>query len=550
MPLAVSFWLLASSVFAVPPPNDSFANAEVLPSGVTATTHGTTADATREVGDPEDAGHRTVWYSWAAPASGVVSISAVTTNNPIKGYVFVGDNILSGRYITSAVVSSSPIRFYAIVGHTYRLCIDDYVPGYINYEGYAFSLGLSSDSSLPQDTQFVPPLSNDDFAHPLTLNHLNEDFVLYTADATFEPFEQDMLRSVHASFNSGGDGGLWVDWTALITGTATFSARNISSTQIVLLAGTGSSISTLQLLAGAYGGFSFPCNQGVLYHLYVLNQSSVELVANITATRLASEVNVSTRMQVGTGDKAMIGGFIISGNVPKKVMVRAIGPSLAAAGIVGALGDPTLELHDGTGAMIASNDNWQTTRLGGIITGDQAGEIQNSSLAPTDGRESAIIATLAAGNYTAIIRGVNNSTGVGLVEVYDLDADAPSKLANISTRGFIQTGDQVMIGGFIVADHASRIIVRAIGPSLSSAGVAGALADPMLELHDGNGTIIGQNDNWRSNDATNIQNTNLAPTNNAESAILTTLAPGNYTAIVRGANGGTGIGLFDAYSLN
>jgi hypothetical protein len=480
----------------------------------------------------------------------VVSISGVSADDQIKGYVFLGENILSGRYITYGVVSSSPIRFYAVAGHTYRLCIDDYVTGYIHYEGYAFSLGLSCDSSLPGDTQFVPPLSNDDFAHPLTLNHLTENFVLYTANATFEPFEQDMLRSVHASFSSSGDGGLWVDWTAPITGTATFSARNIPSEQIVLLVGTGSSISTIQLLAGDYGGLSFPCNQGVRYHLYLLNQSSVGLLANITATRLASEVNISTRVQVGTGDKALIGGFIISGAVPKKVMVRAIGPSLAAAGVQGALGDPTLELHDGTGSMIASNDNWQTTILGGIITGNQAGEIQTSSLAPTDGRESAIIATLAAGNYTAIIRGVNNSTGVGLVEVYDLDADAPSKLANISTRGFIQTGDQVMIGGFIVADHASRVILRAIGPSLISVGVAGALADPMLELHDGNGTIIGVNDNWRSNDATNIQNTNLAPTSNAESAILTTLAPGNYTAIVRGVNGGTGIGLFEAYSLN
>src|SRR6476659_8168535 len=259
---------------------------------------------------------------------------------------------------------------------------------------------------------------------------------------------------------------------------------------------------------------------------------------------LGSELgNISTRAFVQTGDNVMIGGFIVQGTEPKRVIIRAIGPELTQHGVPNALGNPTLELHSGTGALIASNDNWRTTIIGGIITSNQVRDISNSGYAPGDGRESAIIADLAPGNYTAIVRGVNNMTGVGLVEVYDLSGDASSILGNISTRSFVQTGDNVMIGGFIVqGTGAKRVIIRAIGPELSQFGVPDPLADPTLELHDGNGALIASNDNWQTtiiggiithDQIQDIQNSGHAPIDPNESAIIATLQPGNYTAIVR-----------------
>jgi hypothetical protein len=269
--------------------------------------------------------------------------------------------------------------------------------------------------------------------------------------------------------------------------------------------------------------------------------------------------NISTRLNAGTGDNVMIGGFIINGTQPKKVIVRAIGPSLTQFGLADVLADPTLELHDGSGALIATNDNWQTTQIGGIITADQVSDIQNSGLAPTQAAESAIIATLQPGSYTAIVRGTNNTTGIALVESYDLDRTVDSKLANISTRGFVQTGDNVMIGGLIVQGiDPAKVIVRAIGPSLSQFGITNSLQDPTLELHDGNGALIATNDNWQTtqiggiitaDQVNDIQNSGLAPTQAAESAIIATLQPGNYTAIVRGTNNTTGIALIEAYQL-
>src|SRR6266446_5711054 len=267
--------------------------------------------------------------------------------------------------------------------------------------------------------------------------------------------------------------------------------------------------------------------------------------------------NISTRLAVGTSDNVLIGGIIIQGNAPKKVIVRAIGPSLTQYGVPGALQDPTLELHEISGALIGQNDNWGTTIQGGVITSDQVAEIQASGLAPGDSHESAIIATLQPGNYTAIIRGEpDGTTGVALVEAYDLgtaslDVSSNAQLGNISTRGLVQTGDNVMIGGFIVqGDMPATVIVRAIGPSLTAYGVQGALQDPTLELHDGSGAVIGANDNWQDDPgAAQIQADNLAPSDPRESATIVTLNPGNYTAIVRGANGTTGIALVEAYVL-
>jgi uncharacterized delta-60 repeat protein len=280
-------------------------------------------------------------------------------------------------------------------------------------------------------------------------------------------------------------------------------------------------------------------------------------VATPTPTpRPATLGNISTRLQVGTGDRVMIAGFIVQGSAPKRVLIRAAGPSLAQFGVPNALANPQLELHDTT-SLIGMNDDWQTTQIGGVITSDQVAEIQNSGLAPRDPLESAVIATLAPGSYTAIVQGVNGGTGVGIVEAYDLDANSGSLLANIATRGFVQTADNAMIGGFIVVTQATRVIIRAIGPSLTQFGVPDALANPQLELHDAT-SLIGMNDDWQttqiggiitSDQVAEIQNSQLAPTNPAESAIIATLQPGSYTAIVRGVNNTTGNALVEVYSL-
>jgi N-acetylneuraminic acid mutarotase len=270
--------------------------------------------------------------------------------------------------------------------------------------------------------------------------------------------------------------------------------------------------------------------------------------------------NISTRAFVQTGDNVMIGGFIVRGSQLKRVIIRAIGPELTQYGVPNALSNPTLELHDVTGALIASNDNWQHTIIGGIITSDQRGEIRGSGHAPRDGRESAIIADLPPGNYTAIVRGVNDTTGVALAEVYDLSPEANSTLGNISTRGFVQTGDNVMIGGFIVqGTQPKKVILRAIGPELSQFGVPDPLANPTLELHNSTGALIASNDNWQhtiiggiitSNQRRDIQNSGYAPGDPSESAIIVDLPPGNYTAIVRGVNNTTGVALAEVYDLD
>jgi hypothetical protein len=248
--------------------------------------------------------------------------------------------------------------------------------------------------------------------------------------------------------------------------------------------------------------------------------------------------NISTRLRVETGDNVLIGGFIITGTQPKKVIIRAIGPSLPFAG---ALADPVLELRDSSGVLIRSNDNWRS---------DQEAEINATTIPPSNDLEAAIVETLPANNsaYTATVRGANGGTGIGAVEVYDLNQAVDSRLANISTRGLVQIEDNVLIGGLIVlGQNPLRVIVRAIGPSLS---VSGALGDPTLELHDGNGATIAANDNWRSDQEAEIIATTIPPSSDFESAIVRSLAPGNYTAIVRGVNGTTGVALVEAYGLN
>jgi hypothetical protein len=246
--------------------------------------------------------------------------------------------------------------------------------------------------------------------------------------------------------------------------------------------------------------------------------------------------NISTRMRVETGDNVLIGGFIVVGNEPKRILVRAPGPSVPVPGV---LDDTTLELFDSNGQPITSNDNW--------MDAPNRQEIIDSTLVPSHPLEAAILTTVPPGAVTAIVRGANNHTGVALVEVFDLASGSPAKLGNVSTRGFVKTGDDIMIGGVIVNGGDSlRTILRALGPSLP---LEGRLADPMLELRDSNGQLLAANDNWRSTQEAETIATGIPPPHDAEAAIVRTLLPGAYTALVRGVNGTTGVGLIEAYSL-
>lgn len=251
--------------------------------------------------------------------------------------------------------------------------------------------------------------------------------------------------------------------------------------------------------------------------------------------------NISTRALVGTGDRVCIAGFIIQGDASKtkRILVRGIGPSLQS--LAGRLADPVIELHDSTGALLLLNNDWRSS---------QESEIQNSGLAPENDKESALIADLPGGVYTAVLRGNNSTTGIGLIEVYDLDEAVEPHLGNLSSRADVETGDGVLIGGLIVRSQES-LLLRAIGPELAANGLADVLDDPEMELHDSNGALLISNDNWKdAPDPAAIQATGLAPTDDRESAILISPAPGTYTAIVQGAANSTGIGLVEAYLLN
>jgi len=243
----------------------------------------------------------------------------------------------------------------------------------------------------------------------------------------------------------------------------------------------------------------------------------------------------------------LISGFINSGTASKKMILRALGPSLQQSGVTGPLADPVLELHGGDGSLITSNNNWKDN------TDQEQQEIISNQLTPPNDLESAIVRTLPPGNYTAVLRGQgSNNTGVGLVEIYDVDR-TNSRLANISGRALVQTGSNVLISGFIVGNNigAAKVVVRGIGPSLIQSGVTNPLLDPTLELHDNNGALLIANDNWQddANQAGRISASGLAPSNPLESAVATSLVPGTYTAIVAGKNGGIGVGVVEVYNL-
>lgn len=274
------------------------------------------------------------------------------------------------------------------------------------------------------------------------------------------------------------------------------------------------------------------------YHRSGISSSSESITESVrNAFLIPTFGNISTRARVETGDNAMIGGFIITGTEQKTIIVRGLGPSLA---VPGALADPVIEVHGPSGELLGSNDNWRDD--------PNRQHVIDSGLAPGNDSESALWGIINPGPYTVVLRGKNDTTGIGVFEAYDLDQTADSQLANVSTRGLVQTGDNVLIGGVIVqGQYPRRVIVRAVGPSLA---VMGRLADPTMELHDGNGGLIASNDNWRSEQESEIMATTIPPSNDLESAIVRNLVPGNYTAIVRGVNNTTGIAVVEAYALN
>jgi cytochrome c peroxidase len=265
-----------------------------------------------------------------------------------------------------------------------------------------------------------------------------------------------------------------------------------------------------------------------------------------TAPPPSQTVNLSTRLRVLTAEKVGIGGFIITGTVPKRVLIRALGPSLAQFGLANVLADPTITLNGPAGFVPIVNDNWKSS---------QQNEILATGLAPANESESAIIATLVPGNYTAVLSGVNGGTGTGILEIYDLDFAADSRLANISTRAFVSTGDDIVIAGFTVgnATGVDNLIVRGLGPSLLSSSLNGILNDPKLEVRNANGATLATNDNWfQSSQLADISESGLAPTFSQEAAVSLILGPGAYTALLSGASAPftnpTGIGLVEVYS--
>jgi len=250
-------------------------------------------------------------------------------------------------------------------------------------------------------------------------------------------------------------------------------------------------------------------------------------------------------MRVDTGNNVLIGGFIITGTAPKNIAVRGIGPSLTAFGVPDALADPTLELRGSNGASILTNDDWQSDPI-------QAAQLTALGVALQNPKESGLVAALQPGSYSAILSGTNQTTGVGLLEIYDVNQAANSQLANISTRGLVQTGANVMIGGFILGGNVNtRVAVRGIGPSLGQSGITDFLVDPTLELRDSNGVVLVANDNWQDDSTSSAQLTahNLGLQNSMESGVFISLAPGAFTAILAGKSGGVGIGLVEIYNV-
>lgn len=366
------------------------------------------------------------------------------------------------------------------------------------------------------------------------------------------------VTAPNTAINVTGGSQLNVTWDVANTTAAPVSAANV---KISLSTDGGTNFSTVLAASTANDGSETVTLPNVSSTTARIKVEAVGNIffdindANFTITGTGAPPglvgNVSTRLPVGTDENVLIEGFIVQdpAGSTKKIIVRAIGPTLAGFGVVDPLANPTLDIFDRNNTKVASNNDWKNTQVGGLITGDQSTEISNSGVAPTNDLESAIIANLAPGDYTAVVRGFGNTTGTGVVDAYDLSASSPARLANIATRGLVQAGDKLMIAGFIIQNGQVRLVVRAIGPSLVAFGITNALNDTTLQLRDKDGVIVLENDNWKTTQQQELEATGLQPTHDLEAALVTTIQPGQYTAQVRGKNDTSGIGVVQVYFL-
>ena len=449
------------------------------------------------------------------------------------------------EYIYPAVHYASSIPAtsinYPAMGQRLRLKASFVIPSNWTIEEKAILLGLKKYGAIVADNSggfFSISVAPDNrwpancFDHLATISIDNFE-VIQTTGPTEGP------RSPSApTVDAGPDQVIGIDDTATLSavisapnGGTTINWRLYSGSARVQL--TNANTATANASFSAPGIYTFMVSVTDNIHAVAYDAVVVKVMPHV---RMA---NISTRVAVGTAQNVAIAGFIINGDSPKEVMVRALGPSLTPFGIAGALSDPMLDLRDDAGNQIATNDNWKDSQEQAIV---------DTGFAPANDSESAILATLPPGNYTAIVNGNGGATGVGLVEVYELDST--SRLLNISTRGFVGGGDNVLIAGLILnGTDNGTICFRALGPSLATFGVQGVIADPRLDLFDAQGTKVGANNNWKDSQQSAIQSVGLAPANDTEAALLTDLVPGNYTAIVSGAGGATGVGLVEAYHL-
>jgi hypothetical protein len=398
-----------------------------------------------------------------------------------------------------------------------------------------FDISTATPAMLQRTTQFGVG------GQALTISH-NGQFVTFTTayKGTFEVAGSDLTK-VYGTIPSpiAGGSGMASPMAFSHDDTQTYEIHSYSSKLNVYDPATYKIVRVIDLNGTAYDARMVVDNTNS--YLFVTGHGFGQLEVYSTGLKPPpsapnSLLNISTRLRSQGGDNVLIGGFIITGQEDKKLVLRAIGPSLSLSG---KLGDPALELYDANSALVAQNDNWNAHRADVLATG----------LAPSDEHEAVIAVTLQPGRYTAVVRGVNDSSGVALVEAYDLTATSNSKLANISTRGKVETGDNVMIGGFILGgDQVTGVAVRAIGPSLANFGIAGELTDPMLEVYNGNGALVAQDDDWRMYQEQMLIDSGLAPSDNRESAMLLWLQPGAYTAMVRGKDNSAGVGLVEVYN--
>ena len=362
-------------------------------------------------------------------------------------------------------------------------------------------------------------------------------------------------------YRTENGGASWTNYTGSLTSQSAHAIVYQKGSQDAVYVGTNAGVFRRDATMGDWEPFNTNFPNAIVNDLQINNSSGKLRAATygrgvfetlLPGVTLNALLNISTRLQVGTGDNILIGGFIVSGPGNKTVMLRAIGPSLSSF-FPDAMSDPTLELRDASNNLLGQNDNWKVTQIGGAITGNQFFAIKSSGIAPSNDNESALIVTLAPGSYTAVLRGANNSTGIAVVEGYDL-SQAQARFGNISTRGFVQTGNGAMIAGFIVGNQTPQMVVRAIGPTLGQFGVPTPLANPTLEVRDANGGLVDSNDDWKTRPGGGSQEaavraTSLQPSNDLESAIVANVAPGSYTAIVRDANNGVGNAVVEAYNL-